>query len=235
MKPESFYEIISLVANSTKTKSLWGFRLFNHRRQKKLIKYTSSYLPDITVLVSSPGTPIVKSFDEVHGLMKGMTAITIRGTIYEGFLLDLRNKINADFDIKYISSDDNVLDHISQTPNSFGFMDLPIYLMWVKNGTPLVRQNFFTVNGIGYGFIIPKTSDWDIPFKQFLNTPKYRDKIGSIISRHIGSEIYEFLDNLSDRQLLGTTLLTKEKEMHQAIIKNATARLAKEEIYRYYL
>ena len=164
LKPESFYGIIELVSNSDKP-NLFGASAFSITEdRKKLVKYTSSYLPDITVLISSQGTPIVKSFDKVHEMMKDMTAITIHGTIYEGFLLDLRNKINADFEIKYITSDDNVLNHISQTPNSFGFMDLPIYLMWVKNGTSLVRQNFFTINGIGYGFIMPQTSDWDIPF-----------------------------------------------------------------------
>lgn len=235
VKPKSFYDILVKTRDSEKP-NIMGVSAFSITEERKeWVKYSSSYLPDITVLVSSQGTPIVQNFDKIDEMMEGMTAITIKGTTYEKLLRDLQEKLSIDFDITYISSDDNVLDHINVTPKSFGFIDLPIYLLWIKNGSPLVRQNFFTTNGNGYGFIMPKNSEWDVPFRQFMNTPKFRDQIGDVISRHIGSDIYEFIDNLNNSELLGTTLLTKEKEMHQTIIKNATDQLAKEESYRHFL
>lgn len=235
VKPGGFYDIIKMTHTSQSPNILGASAFSITEERKELIKYSTSYLPDITVLVSSQGTPIVTNFEQIESLMQGMTAITISGTVYESLLLDLQDKLNMNFEIEYISSDDNVLDYINQTPKSFGFIDLPIYLMWIKKGSPLVRQNFFTAQGTGYGFIMPKTSDWNVPLRQFMNSPTYRDRIGEIISKHIGTDIFEFIDNLNEGEILGTTLLTKEKEMHQAIIKNVTARLAKEESYRHYL
>lgn len=210
-----------------------AFSITEDRRQ--VVKFTDSYLPDITVLVSSQGTPIVKNISEIDEMMKGMVAITIAGTVYEKFLLDIKSNLKVDFPIRYIASNDNVLETIAQIPNSFGFIDLPIYLMWIKNRTPLVRQNFFTVYGTGYGFILPKDSDWDRPFNEFLAEKDSKKKVAEIISRHLGSELYEFIDNLYEGDLLGTSLLTKEKEIQLAQIKNANLKLLKEQSLQRFL
>jgi signal transduction histidine kinase len=235
IQPDSFIGILEMVRDAEKGNVL-GISAFSITEERqKIVKYTRSYLPDITVLVSSEGTSIVESFDEINSMMEGMTAITIKGTIYEQLLINLKNQLKINFDIRYISSDDNVLDQINSHPNSFGFMDLPIYLMWMKNGSNLVRQNFFTVHGSGYGFIMPKSSDWDEPFESFMNTPKYQRQIGEIISRHIGSEIYEFIDNLKEGELLGTSILTKEKQLQQSIIERTRMKLEQEENFRSFL
>lgn len=225
---KDFYGIIEEIKETNQT-SAFGVSAFSITEdRKKIVKYTRSYLPDITVLVSSQGTPIVHSFDEIHQMISGMVAITIKGTVYEKHLLDLKEKLKMDFEIHYIDSDQNVLDNISQTPNSFGFIDLPIYLMWIKNGSELVRQNFFTVYGTGYGMIMPLHSDWDKPFADFLMDPVIKEKVSEIISRHIGPELYQFLETLYEGELLGTTILSKEKEIQLALIKSTNLRLEEE-------
>lgn len=232
---DNFLGVLNQI-RSTTNNNQFGISAFSITEDRKqVVKFTDSYLPDITVLVSSQGTPIVKNISEIDDMMKDMVAITIAGTVYEKFLLDLKSNLKVDFPIKYIASNDNVLETIAQIPNSFGFIDLPIYLMWIKNRTPLVRQNFFTVYGTGYGFILPKDSDWDRPFNEFLADKKSKKVIAEIISHHLGTELYEFIDNLYEGDLLGTSLLTKEKEIQLAQIKNANLKLLKEQSFQRFL
>lgn len=229
---DNFYGVLETIRTTEQTNA-FGVSAFSiTEERKKFVKYTGSYLPDITVLVSSQGTPIVRSFEEINDMMSGMTAITIRGTIYETQLLDLQDKLKIEFNIRYIDSDQNVLDHLSQTPNSFGFIDLPIYLMWIRNGSELVRQNFFTLQGTGYGMIMPLHSGWDAPFADFLADPVAKQQIAEIISRHIGPELYAFIGTLYEGELLGTSILTKEKEIQLALIQNANLRLEEERKFK---
>ncbi|MEP2023856.1 MAG: ATP-binding protein [Reichenbachiella sp.] len=232
VQADSFGGILDEVAASNH-QNLIGVSAFSitKERQQRL-KFTDSYLPDITVLVSSQGTPIVRQLQDIHDLMKDMTAVTIAGTTYEKFLKRMRDDLGMDFKINYIDSDKNVLDHISRSDNMFGFIDLPIYLIWIKNGRDLIRQNFFTVRGIGYGFIMPPSSDWDIPFNEFLKDENFKPQIADIIAKYLGSELYQFIDNTYDREQLGTYILTKEKEIQLALIKNANLKLEEEKTYK---
>ncbi|SMD32951.1 Signal transduction histidine kinase [Reichenbachiella faecimaris] len=232
IQAESFRGILDTVAIST-DHNLIGVSAFSITEERQqYLKFTDSYLPDITVLVSSQGTPIVRQLEDVNSLMRDMTAVTIAGTTYETFLLNMREELGMNFEIKYIHSDKNVLDHISKFDNMFAFIDLPIYLMWIKDGRDLTRQNFFTIRGIGYGFIMPLDSDWYIPFNSFLGDKDYKSKIATIISKYLGNELYQFIDNSYDREQLGTYILTKEKEIQLALIKNANLKLEEEKAYK---
>lgn len=232
IEAESFNGILDNVKNSSQP-NLLGVSAFSiTEERKKYLKFTDTYLPDITVLISSEGTPIVRQLEDVDELMNSMTAITIKGTTYENHLIQLKEELHMEYEILYIDSDENVLDHISKTEDAFGFIDLPIYLMWIKDGRNLIRQNFFTMRGIGYGLIMPKSSDWDIPFNAFLNDERYKAKISEIISKYLGSELYEFIDSAYDKEQLGTYILTKEKEIQLALIRNANLKLEEEKTYK---
>ena len=186
------------------------------------------FLSDVAVLVSSDGTPIVRTLDEINNLMQKMTAVTIKGTTYEQFLHNLKEQLNLDFEIKYISSDQNILDAISKTNDRFGFIDLPIYLMLIKNGGNLTRQNFFTVKGNGYAFIMPKDSDWKEIFDNFLEDPKTKVKITKITSKYLGTELSNFMDGIYGEENLRSSILTKEKELQFERLKNTNLELEKE-------
>lgn len=229
---ESFHAIMEAVEASP-VPSAFGVSAFSitEERQQKF-RFSTSYLPDITVLVSSQGTPIVLNYDEFNRMVKGMEAITIRGTNYERLLQNIRTEMKLPFEIKYIHSDQNILDHVSQAPNRFGFIDLPIYMMLIKNGGGITRQNLFTVRGTGYGILMPKESDWHIPMNNFLADPVYSERLGQIISNHIGAELFEFIDKIYGDDQISTSILTKEKELQLAQIRNANLQLEKEQTVR---
>ena len=203
--------------------------------RKKYAQFTRPYLPDVTVLVSSKGTKIVRSLNEIYTMMESMTAVTISGTSYETLLLDLKDRLDLDFEIIYIGSDNNILDYVSMADDRFGFIDLPIYLMLVQNGGELVRQNFFTVSGNGYGYLMTKQSDWVEPFNRFLDYAEEEGIIAKVTTKHMGKEVHNFLESLYSSDEIGTSILTKEKELQLALIQQTNLQLVKEQSWKTFL
>lgn len=202
--------------------------------REKVLKFTDSYLSDIVVFVSSKGSRIVTTSEEIDELFEDKTAICIRSTIYEDLLYDLKKRLKVDFEIKFIESDESVVGYIGSNNDCFGFIDLPIYLNLVKNGggSSVTRQNLFTVQGTGYGYIMPSHSDWNIPFNEFLVDQHYKRELVNVISKYFGKEYIDFIEKLYSGEELGTSILTEEKELQLALIENANLKLDKEETIR---
>ena len=210
-----------------------GLSAFSINEERaRYAQFTQPYLADVTVLVSSQGTEIVHTLDEMYEMMESMTAVTIAGTIYEQLLLDLKSQLNLDFEMIYITSDKNILDHIGKADDRFGFIDLPIYLMLVQNGGNLVRQNFFTVTGEGYGFLFTKQSDWVEPMNEYLDYAERNGIIEDLTKKYMGMEVHNLLNNIYSSDEIGTSILTKEKELQLELIRQTNLQLEHEESLR---
>jgi signal transduction histidine kinase len=228
LESKSFNSIIDQIASEKKPNCLGVSAFSITEKRKERVQFTDPYLSDVAVLVSSKGTPIVRTLGEINNMMQEMTAVTIKGTTYEQFLLNLQQQLNLNFDILYIESDKNILEEISKANDRFGFIDLPIYLMLIKKGGTLTRQNFFTTKGNGYAFIAPQNSDWVNVFNEFLAEPKTSLILANATSKYMGSELYNFIDKLYGEENLGTSILTKEKEIQLQQLKNTNLLLEKE-------
>ncbi|MBK6266987.1 transporter substrate-binding domain-containing protein [Marivirga sp. S37H4] len=232
IESEDFVSIQDKIAGSPFPNSIGVSAFSITEERRKRMKFSTSYLSDVTVLVTAKGTPIVKTLDEINKLMDGKTAVTIKGTTYEKFLWEIEKQLNLHFNMLYIDSDKNILEEISKTEEGFGFIDLPIYLMLIKNGGELTRQNFFTMRGNGYSFVLPPNSSWDIPLNEYLSEPESKVKIAKIVSKYISPELFVFIENIYGEDNLGASILTKEKEIQLNHIKNAELQLEKEKYFR---
>lgn len=232
LKANDFSDILERIKQADNLNAIGVSALSITDLRKEYSVFSVPYLPDITVLVSSEGSPIVRSYEEINEMMSAMGAITIKDTKYETMLLNLREQFGIDFNIRYIHSEGNVLDGVGDSENSFGFIDLPIYLMKVKNGSKVTRQNFFTVKGQGYSYMMPIESKWKTYMDEFFSSEKYQSQISDILSRYLGEELYRFIDEIYSGEELGASILTKEKEMQFAMIRNANLKLEQEQITR---
>lgn len=231
IKAQNFNALIKLVSGTLSQNSIGVSALSITEERLKTAQFTAPYLADVAVLVTSKGTPILESHEEVIMMLQSMSAVTIKGTKYESLLLNLKEQLQIDFEIIYIESNQNVLKGVLAADNRFGFIDLPIYLLLIREGGDLTRQNFFTVKGNGYGFMLPTLSDWKQPLDDFFLDPNYQPKIDSIISKYLGGELYSFMQKSFPEQQLGTSILTKEKELQLALLKNANERLQREKLF----
>ncbi len=227
----SFIETFELVKNKKAT-GFFGCSAFSITDSRKLVvDFSTSYLSDMAVLISSNNVPIVANEKEFKSVFSELTAITIKGTTYEKELMEMREQLGMNFKIDYIPSSDNILKALAlKKENAFAYIDLSIYLTNLKNNPdlPVLRQNVFPIKYDGFGYILPKNSDWQQPFNNYLNSHYYKSKSAKIIGGYLQQDIYNLIKSISsgkqvnpDEEIL---LLTKEKEIqYRELLENALA------------
>jgi signal transduction histidine kinase len=213
-----------------------AFSITTKRDQE--VDFTPPYMSDISVLITSDNIPILKSFDEFNALMPKLTAITIKETTYEQELMRLKQDGNLPFKFQYIPSSKNIMRTIAETDSTFGFIDLPVYML-LFNENPSIhvkRQNLFPVRREGYGLIMPEQCDWSQPFKEYFENESFKTDLEEIISRYIDLDLYRFVESLalqSDDQMI--SLLTKEKEIQYKDLLGKTQQVIDETRKRNFL
>ncbi|HCW07464.1 MAG TPA: hypothetical protein DGG95_08895 [Cytophagales bacterium] len=212
-KSDSFFSVIQDVKNSKVP--VFGASAFSITDERlKWIKFSPTYLGDISVLISSKDVPLAKTEEELFSIINNLQAVTIKGTTYENDLMQLKEKNHLNFSFNYIPSSDNVLNTVETQKKSFGYIDLPVYLAHFTNNTNLDirRQGFLTVKRSGYGLIFSKESDWEIPLGQYFSNPQFQNAIVPILGKYMDPDIYEFLNRVTNATEEDIELLSKEKE-----------------------
>lgn len=183
--------------------------------RRKEVLFAPSFMADISVMVTSEDVPIVKSIEEFNTVFSNLTAITIKGTTYEQDIIKLKSAGNLTFPIRYIPSSKNILEEIEKTNNTFGFIDLPIYINLFKTNPSVKakRQNLFPKKREGHSIIYPQNSDWSEPFDEYFASKDFNSELEKIISKYIDIDLYYFVESLAGHSNDQVALLTKEKEI----------------------
>jgi signal transduction histidine kinase len=207
-------------------------------KREKEVDFTPAYMSDISVLITSDNIPILTSKAEFNLLLPKLTAITIEGTTYEQELIRLKTQGNLPFPIRYIPSSDNIMITISKTDSTFGFIDLPVYMMLFNDDPSIAvkRQNLFPIKRDGYAIIFPERSDWAIPLGEYFNNEKFQADLEKIISRYIDIELYHLMEGVAqsaDNEEV--MLLRKEKEIQYKDLLGKTDQIIKETRMRNFL
>jgi signal transduction histidine kinase len=201
------------------------------------VDFSPPYMSDITVLITSKNVPIVKSLEEFNRVFSNLTAVTIKQTTYEQDLLKIREQTNIPFDIQYIPSSNNILKTIETRDNGFGFIDLPVYMMYFNNDPSIKvkRQNMFPIKREGYAFIFPENSDWREILQEYFTHEKFQPNLEKIISGYIDTDLYHFVESLAIQSDQQVSLLTKEKEIQQKDLTEKANQIEKEARTRNFL
>jgi signal transduction histidine kinase len=130
-------------------------------------------------------------------------------------LMNLKRNQNMPFNIEYISSDANILESVGSRAGTFGFIDLPIYLLYYSSDPSINtrRQNFYPIKREGYGFLLQKNSDWMQPVIEFFNQPSHPQELEAIIGKYLDLELYRLNEKLALQSNSHEELLAKEKEI----------------------
>lgn len=236
IEASSFAQTYKLIKEQ-QTSGIFGASAFSITPERKIdVNFSPPYMLDISVLISSKNVPVIKEVDELDKVLSGLTAITIKGTTYENDLLALKKDRDVNFKINYIPSIKNILHSIQDTTSAFGFIDLPVYLMYLNKGSLEVnRQNLYPIKREGYAFIYPKSSDWEEPLIAFFQSESFNKKIKPIISGYIDQQVYDFIENLFKEADDHVMLLTHEKEVQLQELKGKTKQIEVETKLRNYL
>ena len=236
IEAEGFQNTFDRVQQST-TPCLGASAFSITSNRKELIDYSPPYMSDIMVMISNKNIPMMESAEDFYKTFSKLTAITIEGTTYEEDLLELKQKLELGFDVEYIPSARNILMAVSERPNSFGFIDLPIYMMYF-NDNPSVnvrRQNYYPVKREGYGLLLPKNSDWIEPIQEYFTRTEFRTELEKIIPRYLDLQLYRFVEDLSLKSNSNVELLNKENEIQNKDILEKDEQIKKQTRANYFL
>lgn len=202
--------------------------------RSNFVDFSDPYLPEISVLISNDPSLKLKNYSDLKRIAETHTAISIKGTTYDEIFDDLSKELDINFKIRYVPNNSDIVEKINETEKCFGFIDLPVYLLYLKNGSKVRRYDEFTVKGKGFGFIFPKGSDWIPVFNEYLAQPETKLLLTEIFVKYLGKDISEFFNEMNEYSGIQTPLFAKEKELVQQNFETTARILEREQRLRKY-
>lgn len=195
--------------------------------RQELLNFSPPYMTDIMVMISNKKIPVVESAEEFYSKFSKLRAVSIVGTTYDHDLKQLQQGLEMHFEIDYIPSAQNILQTVEARENAFGFIDLPIYMMYFHDNPSIQvrRQNLYPVRRDGYGLLMPKESDLTVPIREYFQQPSFHLTIEKIISNYLDLQLYRFVESLALKPDMPLQLLAKEKEIQQNDILKKTQEI----------
>jgi signal transduction histidine kinase len=210
--------------------------------RKKDFKISNPYMPDIEIIVSSGVFRAVASLGDFAKLVKNNRAITVSNSTFERNILELKRDYFPEINIEYVRHVDFLIEALSNSQNSWGYISLPNYLSYYKNGKDIRRQRFFMVENPGLSIATPLTSDWDEVLNEFINDSSFKPLINSLIEKYLGKTFGEVVGSISN---INTDLqadivanrevgvLTLERELQDLKLKQSELEIGRKNLLIY--
>ena len=210
--------------------------------RKKDFNITDPYMPDIEIIVSSAVFGSVASLGDFANMVKNNRAITVSNSTFERNILELKKDYFPEINIEYVRHVDFLIEEISSSQNSWGYISLPNYLSYYKNGKDIRRQRFFMVENPGLSLATPLTSDWDKVLNEFIIDSRFKPLMDSLIEKHLGkvfSEVVGSVSNIStdlqpdiiaDREV---GVLRLERELQDLKLKQSELEIGRKNLFIY--
>lgn len=157
------------------------------------VHFTAPFLKGVEVLATSHNFPTIDGTDQLKNLLDGKTAVTVKGSVFEKLLNNLKDKNFPNSKIIYVDSPEKIAPEIAKKQDMFGFVPLPDFYLQVKQGGQIKRQPFFDVPHQGYALTFPVGSGWEDVLKEFFAHKSFKPSMNFIIRRHLGTGIDDIL------------------------------------------
>lgn len=171
--------------------------------RKKRVDFFLEYLPDISVMISNEDIPLYLDTNDFYKAAHLYIAYTARGSTYEKDLIRLQENIYKvypslpKFEIKYAQEADDLIDLISNNSKAFGYVDLPIYLLYYQKKFRIKRQFLFKNVRIANALMLPKNHDWHEPISRFVNSAQFTVIKNKILQKYLGYKNLEVIYDIS--------------------------------------
>ena len=166
--------------------------------RKKDFKITEPYMPDIEIIISSTAFSSVSSLADFADMVKNNRAITVTNSTFERNILELQKDYFPEIKIEYVRHVDFLIEAISNSDNAWGYVSLPNYLSYYKEGKGIIRQRFFMVENPGLSIATTLNSDWDEVLAAFLQDSRFRPLLDQLIEKYLGKAFGEVVTSISN-------------------------------------
>lgn len=156
--------------------------------RKKILKFTPPFMNTQLVLLTNQNTPALKSLAELPKVYAGFSAEVITGSTHVKYIEKIKKEYYPELKVNYVTSSESVIKNLSTNPKMFSILDFTEYVGVIRKKQPIKRQEVELGNAEQLGFIMSKSSDWDVLWNEFL-TADYRKSVGykKIIADNLGS------------------------------------------------
>jgi signal transduction histidine kinase len=208
--------------------------------RKREILFSDPYLPDIEIIVSSNNLPVASNIKEFSQIVKSKRSISVARSTFEQNLVALKENYFPGIFINYVPNVDILIDSISNSKDLWGYISLPNYLAYYRNNKKIKRQRFFMVENEGLAIAGSMSSDWIVPFNEYLKTSKFKILMPLLIDEYLGNtfksvvwSISEHItdslsDNVANREV---GVLTLEREFQDLKIKQNELELKNKNLF----
>ena len=229
---ENFAEIMNFIENDTLSGDIGLDIISRTEDREKLVSFSDPYFPDIQILISNRDVSTISSVEEFKEIFGNATAISVAKTTYDINLKSIKKEQGLEFEIKYINNSNEIIQTILETENSFGYVDLPSYLIALDNNLPVIRHNIFPYKGIGYCVIFPKTSDWYIPLNEYLTSSEFKLLQSKSIQKYLGYDVNNLISSISNGENEELVLLKQEKKFINKELTEKAKQVERESFVR---
>ena len=241
VETESFISLYNYMARNA-VEGEFGTAAFSITSERqKYISFSKSYLNDVAVMISHNSIPVMTSIEQFKSVLRNATAITVEGSTYEEKLKSLSKELNTNIDIQIMPSNEPVIANIALNEQSFGYVDLPLYLLALKNDptVPVIRQNLYPIKGNGYGVTMPQNCSWKPLMDEYISSLYFRHIQDNYIEAYLNKDVYDLIMSITSDESVNADeliiLLNKEKEIQSKQLVNDAILLERDRWVRYVL
>lgn len=213
----SFEKIYTTIRNTRDTGIFgWSFFSITKERQRE-VSFTPAYMPDLNVLVTSPGMPLYAEEKSFVSTLPSLQGYTMKHTTMEADInaLAARNPgkpVSSEYD------DYEVLNKIAAAGNGYGYVPLTVYVVALQKGIKVKRQHILATERAGFGGIFPRHSDWAPVVDTYFRSDACRQTVAGLLARYLGPEIGAMImegpgTSPVEQRSAEIELLTKEREI----------------------
>ncbi len=202
--------------------------------RKKEVLFSPVYMPDIEVLISSNNMPILQDSNDVAQNFKEVTAAVVPRSTGVANLQNIA-KYLPDMRYKEVKHFDDLTQEVATNQNFIAYIQLAEYLVKIKEGFKLKRQNLFQVNKIGRAIVLPKNSGWKEPIDAFFNSKEFKPWVNELIKKHFGNDVKDLIWKLSTSTNLNqksVLIFNKEKEITELQIAKKQLEIDRQTLIR---
>lgn len=165
--------------------------------RKKYYTFSPPYFSNIAIMITHPNAPDLTSMDNIANEFAGMKAVVQSGTTSETKVQAIKQKYFPSLVIETTVGFEGANQKVAQDPKYFTYIDFSSYLDVLDKKLLLKRQSVGDEQGETFGFIMPKSNDWnkvlDEYFAQgggFTQSLEYR----KIMQQNLGTAVLRLLD-----------------------------------------
>lgn len=167
--------------------------IFMTEERRKTLTFSSPIFNSPSFLLTSNSTPVITSVEEAATILKGHTAYTNQGNLYDSKFKELKKSVPG-LGIEYWQSYGTT--NISPTllkDKTLLYVDITGMLYATKNRLLFKNQKFFQFT-MPMGIIFPQSTTWKKPFDEFLASGFLKSsQFKKIVANNLGYPTLQFL------------------------------------------